>query len=119
MDVDDPSKFPAEARRKTKGVTIRQAFLLWYRFLWVALLAVGVLAGSWRATWDNHVFRAGVLSCLVLSVVGLFAFGMRCPRCQVHLVHKAPDILGRRGQFKCPKCGVSMEDARQDPNNAT
>lgn len=99
-------------------MTIRQALRLWYRFLWAGLIAVGVLGASWHATWYNHVFRAAVLDFLLVCVLGIFAFGFRCPRCRASLLHKAAAITMTGGPFACPKCGVSMEAPRASPDNA-
>jgi predicted Zn finger-like uncharacterized protein len=98
--------------------TIRQALRLWYRFLWMGVFAVGVLAASWQATWDNHSFRAALLGFSLVCVIGVFTFGFRCPRCRASLVYKAAAILTKDGALRCPKCGVSMDEPRQDPANA-
>jgi hypothetical protein len=95
-------------------MSIRRALLGWYRFLWVGLLAVGVLSGSWHATWYNHIFRAAVLGFVLVSVLGVFGFGFRCPRCRSSLVTKAPTILSGRS-FECPKCAVSVDEPRDGP----
>jgi hypothetical protein len=50
-------------------------------------MAVGVVAAGWQATWYNHTFRVVVLSFLLVSVFGVFAFGFRRPRCRTSLVH--------------------------------
>ena len=99
-------------------MTIRHALRLWYRFLWMGVLAVGVLAASWQATWDNHWFRAALLGFGLLCVVGVFAFGFRCPRCRTSLVPKAPAILTEVGALACPKCGVSLDEPRRSSANA-
>jgi hypothetical protein len=90
-------------------MTIRQALRGWYRFLGVGLIAVGILANGWRATWYNHILRVVVLSFLLVSVLGVFAFGFRCPRCRASLVAKAATIFRGRS-FACPNCGVSMDE---------
>jgi hypothetical protein len=93
------------------GMTTRNTLHGWFRFLWVGILAVGVLAGSWQATWDNHVFREAVLGFLLLSVVGVFAFGFRCPRCRSSLATRAAIILSGR-PCECPKCGMNVDEPR-------
>jgi hypothetical protein len=93
------------------AMTIRKTLLAWYRFLWLGILAVGVLAGSWQATWDNHLFREAVLGFLLASVLGVFAFGFRCPRCRGSLATRAGKILSGR-PCECPKCGVSVDEPR-------
>jgi hypothetical protein len=98
-------------------MTIRRTLQGWYRFLWVALLLVGALARAWQDTGYNHVFRSGVIGFLLASVFLLFAFGFRCPRCRGTLVHKAPGILMQGGTFFCPKCGVSLDELRESPDN--
>jgi hypothetical protein len=97
-------------------MTIRQTLRGWYQFLGVGLIAVGVLAASWHATWHNHIFRAAVLSFLLVCVFGVFAFGFRCPRCRRSLVPKAPAIFNG-GSFGCPNCGVSLDEAAKSPAN--
>jgi predicted Zn finger-like uncharacterized protein len=94
-------------------MTIRQALRGWYRVLWWGLIAIGILAGSWHATWINHVFRAVVLALLVLGIVGLVGFGFRCPRCRTSFAKNASHILMARRQFACPKCGVSIDEPIQ------
>jgi len=98
-------------------MTIRQALRSWYTFLGVGLMAIGVLAGGWQATWYNHILRAAVLSFLLVSVFGVFAFGFRCPRCRAKLVHKAAAIL-KGGPFACPKCQVSVDEPTKSSANA-
>jgi hypothetical protein len=93
------------------GMTIRKKLLGWFRFLWVGILAVGVLAGSWQATWYNHLFREAVLAFLLISVVGVFGFGFRCPRCRGSFATRATAILSGR-PCDCPKCGVSIDEPR-------
>jgi predicted RNA-binding Zn-ribbon protein involved in translation (DUF1610 family) len=100
------------------AVTIRHALRLWYRFLWMGVLAVGVLAASWQATWDNHWFRVALLGFCLVSVIGVFAFGFRCPRCGTSLIHKAAVILTKDCAVACPTCGVSLDEPREDPANA-
>jgi hypothetical protein len=99
-------------------MTIRHALQLWFRFLWMGVLAVGVLAASWQATWDNHWIRAALLGFCLVCVIGVFAFGFRCPRCRTSLIHKASVILTKGGPLACPRCGVSMDDPREGPVNA-
>jgi hypothetical protein len=97
-------------------MTIRQALRGWFTFLWVGLMAVGILAESWRpTTWINYYFRMAVLSFLLISVVGVFAFGFVCPRCGISLALKAATIFGGR-PCGCPKCGVSMDEPTKGPN---
>jgi hypothetical protein len=89
----------------------------WFRFLWMGLMVVGILAGSWRAsTWLNYYFRMATLTFLIISVIGIFAFGFVCPRCRKSLVTKSAMIFGGR-PCVCPKCGVSMDEPRDSPNN--
>jgi hypothetical protein len=90
-------------------MTIRQALRGWYRFLAAGLIAVGVLASGWRPTWNTQTLRVAVLSFLLVSVLGVFAFGFRCPRCRASLILKAAAI-SRGGRFACPKCGVSIDE---------
>jgi hypothetical protein len=92
-------------------LSTRKTLVGWFRFLWVGILSVGVLAGSWQATWDNHLFREAVLGFLLLSVIGVFGFGFRCPRCRGSLATRAPSILSGR-PCVCPKCGVSVDEPR-------
>jgi hypothetical protein len=94
-------------------MTIRKTLLGWFRFLWVGILAVGVLAGSWQATWYNHLFREAVLGFLLISVIGVFAYGFRCPRCGASLAIRATAILSGRA-CECPKCGCSVDEPRDD-----
>jgi len=43
-------------------MTIGQELRRWYRFLWIGLTVVGVLAGSWRAsTRPSYYFRMAIL----------------------------------------------------------
>jgi hypothetical protein len=99
-------------------MTIRQVLRLWYRFLWVSLMAVGLLSAGWQATWNNHMVRAAVLGFLFVCVFGVFGFGFRCPRCRAVLVHKAHHILGQSDPFACPHCGVSIDEPRDSPANS-
>jgi hypothetical protein len=98
-------------------MTIRHTLLGWYRFLCVGLMTVGVFGASWRATWYNHFFRAAVLSFLLVSIFGVFAFGFRCPRCRTSLAIKAATILSGRA-CGCPGCGVSVDEPRNTPGGA-
>jgi hypothetical protein len=77
-------------------MTIRQTLRGWFRFLWLGILAIGVLAGNWHATWENHLFRETVLGFLLISVVGVFAFGFRCPRCRTSFLTRSATILNGR-----------------------
>jgi hypothetical protein len=99
-------------------MTIGRALRLWYRFLWVGLMAVGVLGASWQATWYNHIFRVAVLGFLLACVFGVFAFGFRCPRCRVSLVPKAQAILMPGGRFAWPKCRVSFDEPMDSSSNS-
>ena len=99
-------------------LSIRKTLLGWYRFLWVGILAVGIVAGSWQATWENHLLREAVLGFLLISVVGVFAFGFRCPRCRSTLATRAPAILSGR-PCECPKCGVNVDELRRDAGGST
>jgi hypothetical protein len=96
-------------------MTIRQSLRNWFRFLWVGLLVVGILAGSWRVhSWLNYYLRLAVLSFLLITVLGLFGFGFACPRCSKGLALKVPKILGGE-PFQCPKCGVSIDEPQRSP----
>jgi hypothetical protein len=99
------------------GMTIRKTLDSWFRFLWIGIMAVGVLAGSWQATWENHFFREAVLGFLLISVIGVFASGFRCPRCRGSFATRATTILSGR-QCECPKCGVSVDEPRDNPADA-
>jgi hypothetical protein len=60
-------------------VTVRLVLRWWFRFLWVGLMAVGVLAESWRPhTWFTYNLRIAVLSFLAIGVIGVFSFGFAC-----------------------------------------
>jgi hypothetical protein len=99
-------------------MTIRQALRGWYRFLGVGLMAVGILAGSWRPiTWTSYYLRMAVLVFLLLAVIGVFAFGFVCPRCRTSLVLKMAAIFSG-GKVACPKCGVAMDEPIDSPANA-
>jgi len=96
-------------------MTIRQALGGWYRFLFVGLMAVGILAGSWRpATWFNYYLRIAVLAFLLVGVLGVFGFGFVCPRCRASLILKAAAIFSG-GKTVCPKCGVGMDEPMNGP----
>jgi hypothetical protein len=98
-------------------MTIRQTLRGWYVFLWIGLMAVGVLAASWRATtWSNYYFRMAILAFLFISVIGVFGFGFVCPRCRASLAMKAPTILSGR-PCGCPKCGVSLDEPAKSPGD--
>jgi hypothetical protein len=57
-------------------MTIRHELRRWYRFLWIGLMAVGILAGSWRpTTWFNYYLRMAVLGFLLISVIAYSALG--------------------------------------------
>jgi protein-S-isoprenylcysteine O-methyltransferase Ste14 len=90
-------------------MTLRQTLTAWFRFLWLGLLAIGVFASSWRDNGYNHFLRIGVLTFLIVTVFGLFAFGFRCPRCRISLAPKASHVL-RTGPYACPRCGASMDE---------
>ncbi len=100
-------------------MTIRQLLRQWFRFLWMGLLAVGILAASWRAgTWLTYYGRMAVLTFLAISVIGVFGFGFVCPRCGKSLVLKAATIFEGR-QCSCPKCGVSVDEPAKSHGNPT
>jgi hypothetical protein len=94
------------------GMTIRRRLLGWFRFLWVGILAVGVLAGSWQPTWDNHIFREAILGFLLISIIGVFGFGFRCPRCRGSFVTRTTAIWSGR-PCECRKCGISIDEPRE------
>jgi hypothetical protein len=96
-------------------LTIRRALRGWHQFLFIGLMAVGILAGSWRpTTWFDYHLRMAVLVFLLLGVLGVFAFGFVCPRCRANLVLKAATIFSG-GKFACPKCGVGMDEPTNNP----
>jgi hypothetical protein len=98
-------------------MTIRHELGGWYRFLLFGLMALGILAGSWRAsTWSNYYFRMAILGFLLISVIGVFGFGFVCPRCRSSLAIRAPTILSGR-PCNCPKCGVSMDEPAKSSDN--
>jgi hypothetical protein len=106
-------EYIARRRRIGQGAaSIRQTLTAWFRFLWLGLLMIGVFASSWRDNGYNHSLRIGVLTFLIVTVFGLFAFGFRCPRCRISLVPKASDILRTR-PYACPRCGVSIDEKRE------
>jgi hypothetical protein len=81
------------------------------------LLAVGVVAGSWRvSTWLSYYLRMAALTFLAISVVGVFVYGFVCPRCRASLLFKSVTVFDGR-PVACPKCGVSMDDPRDSPAN--
>jgi hypothetical protein len=91
-------------------MTIRQALRGWFRFLWLGLMAVGILAASWHPhTWLNYYVRMTTLALLASSVMGIFACGFRCPRCRSGLLLKAASIIDGR-PCVCAKCGVSLDE---------
>jgi hypothetical protein len=91
-------------------MTIRQSLRGWYRFLWLSLIGVGILAGSWRAaTWTNYYIRMATLGFLLLGIIGVFSFGFVCPRCRNSLVIKSVTIFNG-GPCSCPKCGVGLDE---------
>jgi hypothetical protein len=98
-------------------MTIRESLRNWFRFLGIGILAIGILAGSWRVhSWLNYYIRMAVLSFLLISVLGLFGFGFACPRCRKSLAMKVPKILD--GQpFHCPKCGVNIDEPQRNPTD--
>jgi hypothetical protein len=97
--------------------TIRHSMRGWFQFLGIGILAVGVLASSWRIhTWLGYYVRMAVLAFLIVAVVGVFAFGFVCPRCRKSLFLKSLPILDGHPS-NCPKCGVSLDDRNDDPAN--
>jgi hypothetical protein len=95
--------------------TIRQSMRGWHRFLGIGILIVGILASSWRIhTWFGYYLRMSVLAFLIITVVGVFAFGFVCPRCRRSLLFNSFAIFDGRPS-KCPRCGVSMDDRIVDP----
>jgi hypothetical protein len=100
-------------------MTIRLSLRWWFRFLWLGLLAVGILAGSWRShTWLNYYIRMAILTFLTISVLGVFLFGFVCPRCHSSLVMKSAAIMGKR-PCVCPKCCVSLDEPAKSHGNLT
>jgi hypothetical protein len=92
-------------------MTIRQSLRRWYRFLWIGLMLVGALAGSWRAsTWFDYYCRMAVLGFLLIGVIGVFGFGFVCPRCRTNLVIKSVTIFNG-SPCACPTCGVSIDES--------
>jgi len=99
--------------------TIRQSLRGWYLFLWAGLMAVGILAGSWRPhTLLIYYLRMAILTFLAISVIGVFAFGYVCPRCRANLVFKSLSIMNGR-PCVCPKCGVSVDEPAKSHGNLT
>jgi len=98
-------------------VTIREEMQGWFRFLGVGLMAVGVLSGLWHPTWDNYLLREAVLGASMICVVGVSAYGLRCPRCHRFLMQHAHRFLDNRAPYACPKCGVSIDDPADSPDN--
>jgi hypothetical protein len=97
--------------------TIRNSMRGWYHFLGIGILLVGILASSWRIhTWTGYYFRMAVLAFLLITVVGVFAFGFVCPRCRKSLFFKSIAIFDGR-PCKCPRCGTSMDDRNDDSAN--
>lgn len=97
--------------------TIRQSMRGWYQFLGIGLLLIGILASSWRIhTWTGYYARMAVLAFLLITVVGVFAFGFVCPRCHRSLLLQSLAIFDGR-PCKCPRCGVSIDDRNDDPSN--
>jgi hypothetical protein len=100
-------------------MTIRQALRRWFSFLWLGLMVVGILAGTWRPhTWLIYYLRMAVLTFLVISVIGVFAFGFVCPRCRSSLLMKSSTIFGGR-PCACPKCGVSLDEPEKGHDRPT
>jgi hypothetical protein len=100
-------------------MTIRQALRRWFSFLWVGLMVVGILAGSWRPhTWHIYYLRMAVLAFLAISVIGVFAFGFVCPRCRRSLLMNSSTIFGARPSA-CPKCGVSLDEPEKTHDTPT
>ena len=90
-------------------MTTRDTLRWWFRFLWLGLITVGVLAESWRPhSWFAYYLRISVLTILGVSVIGAFALGFNCPRCRRTLLMNAGTISSGR-PFACPKCGASLD----------
>ena len=98
-------------------MTIRKALLWWFRSLWIGLMAIGILAGSWRPhSWFDYYLRMAVLSFLLISVIGIFAFGFVCPRCRSSLIMKATKVFNGPAS-ECGKCGVSWDEPLRRNDN--
>lgn len=96
-------------------MTIRHALHKWFRFLWMGLMVIGILAGCWQPhSWLTYYFRMTILTVLASSVIGVFGFGFVCPRCRRSLLMESSKIFGGR-PCVCPKCGVSLDE----PTRAT
>jgi hypothetical protein len=92
-------------------VITRDALRGWFRFLLVAALMVGALAEVWADTPSDHAFRLSVLALLFASIITLFCFGFRCPRCAHSLLRSISAV--RAGEpVRCPKCGTSVDEKR-------
>ena len=97
-------------------MTIRQVLRRWFRFLWLGLIAVGILAESWRPdTWLNYYVRMAALTFLAFGVIGIFAYGFACPRCRQSFVMKAATLLAG-SPCVCPRCGVSVDAPAKQPD---
>jgi predicted RNA-binding Zn-ribbon protein involved in translation (DUF1610 family) len=95
--------------------TILATLRWWTRFLLVGLLGLGALASAWPPTWANHLVRAATLVFLGFVIVAMFVYGFRCPRCRHALLYRAATIVDTRGPHTCPRCGVSLGEARDPP----
>ena len=100
-------------------MTVRRTLHWWVRFLWLGLMAVGILAEAWRPhTWFNYYARIAILSFLAIGVIGVFAFGFVCPRCRRSLVMYTTPVFGGR-PCACPKCGLSFNISYRSDDKAT
>jgi hypothetical protein len=91
-------------------MTIRNALRWWFRFLFLGLMTVGVLAESWRVhSWFAYYLRITVLVLLGISVMGAFVLGFICPRCRRSLLMSSGAIFSGR-LAACPKCGVGLDE---------
>jgi predicted RNA-binding Zn-ribbon protein involved in translation (DUF1610 family) len=91
----------------------------WFRFLWLGLMTIGVLAEIWRPhSLLSYYLRMSVLTLLGVSMIGAFAFGFVCPRCRSNLLRNGGAILSGHS-FACPKCRVSLDDSAKSHNKQT
>jgi hypothetical protein len=89
-------------------MTVRDRLRGWYRFLFVALLAVGALASAWPDDEYTHVFRLLVIGALAASGLTLFVMGFRCPSCRATLLPQFGKIV-MGGPVACSRCGASID----------